>query len=63
MLKVENQCVDCGLPCLGSSCSYRNVEVYYCDRCGNECGDEVYDVDGTDLCEYCLKDQFRKELD
>lgn len=62
MLKVENHCVDCGLPCT-SSCPYKRVEVYYCDECGDECGDEVYDVDGADLCEYCLKKRFRKELD
>ena len=34
--RIENHCVDCGLPCLGSSCPYRNVPVDYCDDCGDE---------------------------
>ena len=62
-LKYEDRCCDCatpGYPCLGSSCPNRNVPVYYCDKCGDEL-DEVYVVEGDDLCEDCLKDMFRKE--
>lgn len=51
--RIENQCVDCGLPCLGSSCPNRNVPVDYCDDCGNE-GAE-YHIDGADLCESCAE--------
>ena len=36
MITYSNECVDCGLPCLGSSCPYRNVPHYYCDNCGKE---------------------------
>jgi hypothetical protein len=35
------------------------VEVYYCDKCGDEL-DEIYEVDGDDLCEECLKERFRR---
>jgi hypothetical protein len=61
MTKKEDHCVDCGLPCLGSSCPNRNVLVYYCDQCGEEIG-ELYEVDGKDLCESCLKDMFKKDV-
>ena len=63
MLKYENHCCDCAVPaypCEGSSCPLRNVPVYYCDKCGEEL-DEVYEVDGVDLCEDCLKEMFKKE--
>lgn len=59
MVKNENHCVDCGLSCLGSSCPNRNVEVHYCDKCNEEIPyDEIYDVDGEELCEECLKEMF-----
>lgn len=64
MVKIENRCCDCaapGYPCLGSSCPNRHVEVYYCDKCGEELED-VYEVEGEQLCEECLKDKFRKEV-
>lgn len=63
MRKIENRCCDCatpGYPCLGSACPLVRVEVYYCDKCGDEL-DEVYEVDGDDLCEECLKERFRKD--
>ena len=65
MVKYENQCCGCavpGYPCLGKSCPNRNVKVVYCDRCGEEIDpDEVYSVEGEDICEECLKEQFKKE--
>ena len=64
MIRYENHCVGCrsmGLPCLGASCSNKNVPVYYCDTCGEELNpDEMYEVDDEDLCEECLKERFRK---
>lgn len=62
MVKIENQCVGCPQGCMGSGCPNRNVEVYYCDNCGNEIDiDELYEVeDGEDLCEDCLKALFKK---
>ena len=63
MVKIENHCCDCaapGYPCLGSACPNRNVEVYYCDECGEELDDDIYDVDGEELCEECLKEMFRR---
>lgn len=58
MLKIENDCVDCGLPCLGSSCPHQNVPHYYCDQCGRE--ETLYHFDDAELCMYCLTDYFDK---
>ena len=63
MTRCENHCCGCaspGYPCLGISCSLRRVEVHYCDHCGEEI-EEIYDVDGEELCEECLKDMFRRK--
>ena len=55
MKKVENDCVDCGLPCIGEGCEHYNVTHYYCDKCGDECdGDDMYELDGQELCQYCV---------
>ena len=60
MIRIENHCVDCtdlGMHCLGPACRNRNVEVHYCDKCDCEIS-EIYDVDGQELCEDCLKEKF-----
>lgn len=63
MITYENRCVDCAdeLGCIGRACPNRNVEVHYCDNCGEEL-DVIYEVDGDELCEECLKDRFRMEM-
>lgn len=53
MRKRENECCDCGLPCMGSACPNRNVLRLYCDKCGHEAS-ELFDLDGDELCEDCL---------
>lgn len=56
----ENHCCDCaspGYPCRGSLCPNRHVEVHYCDRCGEKL-DEVYEVDGMELCDICRDDVY-----
>lgn len=61
MVRYENGCCDCGLPCIGSSCPYRVEIVLECDRCHDEV-DELYEVGSEDLCVSCLKKEFRKEV-
>lgn len=62
MIVTEDHCVQCGLPCLGERCSNRNVKVCYCDECNEEIAyDGIYEVDGEELCEGCLKERFKKE--
>ena len=62
MIVIENHCCDCavpGYPCRGDLCPLTRVEVHYCDRCGDELN-EIYDVDDEELCEYCLKEMFKR---
>lgn len=64
MIKKENLCVDCtavGLHCRGSACpNNKPVPVHVCGQCGDVL-DDVYEVDGEELCEDCLKEMFRKD--
>ena len=63
MVRYQNHCCGCaapGYPCLGSSCPNRNVPVYYCDECDYEIEGDIYDVDGEELCEECLKERFKR---
>lgn len=65
MTKIEDHCVGCPpeMGCIGSACKHKNVEVHYCDKCDDEINpEEIYIVDGEELCEYCLKDRFRKVM-
>lgn len=55
MTKYENECVDCGLPCLGNSCPNRNVLRYYCDQCEDEA--KLYHFDGEELCLNCIEEK------
>lgn len=63
MIITENECVDCGLPCLYESCPYWAVTRAYCD----ECGDEEYVLywwDGQQLCLDCIEAKLeRVEID
>ena len=68
MIKIMDFCCDCavpGYPCLGSSCPRRNVEVHCCDECeepfGGEFNRSIYDVDGDELCEECLKERLKRK--
>jgi hypothetical protein len=58
MKQIENDCVDCGLPCLGNGCPYRNVLQFYCDECGDET--ELYHFNGKELCLDCIKDSLER---
>ena len=53
-----NECVDCGLPCLYTSCPYYNVERFHCDECGDEI--TLYEYENRELCEFCLLKMFPK---
>ena len=63
MIKFKNRCCDCavpGYPCRGSRCPLREVEVHYCDKCNEEL-DDIYELDGEELCEYCYEEIIEKE--
>lgn len=58
MVKYEDECVCCELPCLGNSCPNRNVPRYYCDECGDET--QLYEYDGQELCLSCVENHLDK---
>lgn len=58
MIKIENHCCGCDIPCI--DCGRKAVEVYYCDKCDEEL-DEVYeDEDGKHYCEEHLLAKYKK---
>jgi hypothetical protein len=61
-IRYENQCCGCaapGYPCRAPHCPNLKVPVHYCEICGEDL-DDIYEVDGEELCEDCLKDMFKK---
>jgi hypothetical protein len=52
MVVTENECVDCGLPCIGRACKYYSVTRYYCDECDSE--ETLYEFNGKELCIDCI---------
>ena len=60
MKKIENHCNGCTIPCI--DCGLKRVEVYYCDKCKEELGEDVFDDGEQELCEECLKKKYKKEF-
>jgi hypothetical protein len=61
MVRIEDRCCQCGLPC-SPYCSCLNVEVHYCDKCGCEISDCDIHPDGEEeYCEYCYYEYIEKE--
>ena len=54
-IKYEDYCVGCPpeLGCLGKYCKYRDVPVWFCDKCEEET-DELFEYEGQELCKECL---------
>ena len=59
MVRVESDCCDCGLPCIGTSCKYYDIVTYICDHC-NDHVNELYYFDGQQLCIDCITDRLEK---
>jgi hypothetical protein len=47
-------CATESYPCRGSLCLLRDVEQIFCDLCGDVI---LHDIDGQDICEFCLMDK------
>lgn len=62
MIKYEDECVDCGKPCLGRVCPNLNVKHLYCDRCGAE-EDSLWKYEGEELCKDCIYDAITEVLE
>ncbi|MEE8806872.1 MAG: hypothetical protein SOI44_00460 [Lactimicrobium sp.] len=55
MIRYEEDCVECGKPCMTSCPLYRPHRHYYCDVCGNEFDrEDLTNVDGVHVCGDCL---------
>lgn len=66
MIKHENHCCDCavpGYPCMGKSCPYINVQVYYCDQCDEDIHTVVYEFEDGHYCESCVKELLREAFE
>lgn len=63
MIKYENECVGCPpeMGCLGVTCPNRNVPRFYCDKCKCE-AEELWTLEGYEVCEDCLKTLFPKVI-
>ena len=59
MVRVESDCVDCGLPCLYEACPHYQAFVYECDDCGEEVND-LYNFDGLELCIDCIEHRLER---
>ena len=57
MIYYENECVDCGLPCLFESCPYYKVMHSECEFC-HEQDVKLYHYNGYEICESCLLKEF-----
>lgn len=62
MIKYEDSCVDCGLPCLGESCSHKHVPLMFCDKCKQEVDRLFYSPISIDaqLCEDCVLEELEE---
>lgn len=64
MRTLTDECCDCATesyPCIGSSCSNRNVVRYYCDRCKEEFElEELYQYFEEEVCAECILKDFKK---
>ena len=58
MIAIENDCVDCQLPCIYEACPHYRVVRYYCDKCGEE--ETIYKFDGEQLCLDCILEELER---
>lgn len=60
---VNNECCHCavpGYPCLGDSCTKRNVKTYFCNECKRDYEpEELYVTPDGDLCEECILNKYQ----
>ena len=52
MIKYEDQCCDCDMPCVG--CRRKKTPVLMCDDCGDDELELWYGADGKMYCKYCI---------
>lgn len=51
MIKIENDCVGCGIYCC--DCGLKHSPHYYCDKCGDE--ETLFYFGDKELCISCIE--------
>ncbi len=61
MIRHVDGCVGCPreIGCIRGACPKEDEIELICDECGDY-ADELYDVDGSQLCASCVLKQFQK---
>lgn len=58
MIELIDNCVDCGLHCLGLGCPYYKRDYVVCDKCGAIIREAYTDEeDSYNLCVRCAKNE------
>lgn len=58
MIKIIDNCVDCGLPCIFEACKYYKKDYVVCDKCGAVIKTAYTDeYDSYDLCKECAENE------
>ena len=57
MIYYTNDCCDCGLPCLLTSCPHYQVKHCKCDFC-HDVDVRLYCYNSYEICESCLLKEF-----
>lgn len=61
MIRIEDRCCQCGLPC-SPYCSCLNVEIHYCDKCGCEISDcDIHEDGENEYCYFCYYEEKEEE--
>ena len=61
MVRIEDDCVGCDLPCIGDACPYKNVPHYHCDKCGDDV-EELRYFNGEEICYHCWLEEIENDL-
>jgi len=63
--ETKNACYGCA-ECIGCGRRFRDFTNLICDVCGSEYHEELYEIDGKELCEDCawdyLVNNYAKEI-
>ena len=59
--RIEDNCVGpCPMGCI--HCEKSHEHNYFCDECGDEYLEELFEYDGKELCWECYKDQYLRKI-
>lgn len=58
--EFRNDCCGCEPRFCGADCNLEHVPYLICDDCGDDNCEELYVVDGEELCEDCFLKRFPK---